>query len=274
MVGPIYTPGTGTRRKGTARHLRVPPWQLPGPRLPTPCERAAAAQDRYATPDELAAEQQGWRQLEQDAADRAAQARDALLRAVPAEAPPPGVLLPGAMPWSRAWTLTDSAERPSPLWTGLTAPALWRAAEQWGSMWEIWARPWWSRTLWDALAALRHEATLHLSWDETTIRCGVSKDSYTVARVAFIRHLVTMRRVLTAIGAFGALWWFGRPSPAVKSVLASIDGSLSARQIVLHGSVVTLVSRWDGADGCFRDWWMRPRLMAGTLQLSPVHQVH
>ncbi|CAE7244925.1 CPK2 [Symbiodinium natans] len=275
VVGPLYAPGVGTRRKGTARHLRVPPLQLPGPRLPTPCERAAAAADRYATPDELAAEQQSWMQLEQATADRAAQARAALLRDVPGVVLDTGRHCPAPPTWTRAWFISDHPAHPSPFWEGITAPGLWQAAASWSASWEVWARiayePWWSRTLWDALANLRLEAALQLPWDESTIRRGSNKESCTLERVSFIRHLVTMRRVLTALGPFGALWWVGSPTTAVRSVLASVDRSLLVRMVSLHGTCATLVSRWAGAVDRFRGWWSRPGVIARPLQLSPVH---
>ena len=73
VVGPIYQAGVATKRKGALGHLRVPPLQTQGPRLPTPVERRASERDAYATADDLRQEREDW-----EAAERQQAAQDQL----------------------------------------------------------------------------------------------------------------------------------------------------------------------------------------------------
>ncbi|CAE7393074.1 unnamed protein product [Symbiodinium natans] len=167
VVGPIYVAGTATKRVGAAGHLRVPPLQTAGPLLPTPLQRQAADEDRYATEAELQAELQRWVELEAAAGDTVPQVpAPAVAEHFSQSAPCPAVarapVEATAAGWKEWRSITDDMAAPSPLWSGLQGHRLWRLSFSLAPFLPLWAMcahmEWWSRPFVEAARPLRMEA--------------------------------------------------------------------------------------------------------------------
>ena len=53
VVGPLYVPGTGTKRSGPRIHRGLPPLRMPGPVNATPAQRQASLEGRHCEEREL-----------------------------------------------------------------------------------------------------------------------------------------------------------------------------------------------------------------------------
>ena len=296
VVGPIYQAGAATKRKGALGHLRVPPLQTQGPRLPTPVERRAAEQGTYATADDLRQEQEAWESAErqqqvhgqagQAATDLQPQAAPAHVFPLPiqdpaAQGPNEGArVVTGERPvrWSTWRILVDDVSAPSPLWSGLERDCLWQVGLDWFPYWHIWAccahAAWHTRAFWDASRNLRIEA-MGPRPDPISekIRSHHKRDECTAVRQAYLRHTNSLMRLSESIGDKGAIWWFGDLTQAVRTVMNAVAPGLWLFAVTVAGRNCVLVSRRQDAALSFKDAVAAglPANTAGRVQLAALH---
>ena len=284
VVGPIYVAGTATKRVGAASHLRVPPLQTAGPLLPTPVERRASEEDRYATDDELQAELQHWLELEELAGVGAAQASvpsaDGQVRQqAPAQDIARVLAETSVVGWKEWRSITDDVADPSPLWSGLQGHRLWRLSFSLAPFLSLWAMcahmDWWSRPFVDAARSLRIEA---IGAPPTApgehIRPGASRDSCTELRQRLVRATNTIFLLVASLRDSGAVWWFGRLSQAIRTVFAAVDKRVVLHDVYWDGRSFVLASLRPDAVAAFLSELKRGLLVShsSSVQLAALHQ--
>ena len=284
VVGPIYVAGTATKRVGAAGHLRVPPLQTAGPLLPTPLQRQAADEDRYATEAELQAELQRWVELEAAAGDTVPQVPAlAVAEHFSQSAPCPAVarapVEATAAGWKEWRSITDDMAAPSPLWSGLQGHRLWRLSFSLAPFLPLWAMcahmEWWSRPFVEAARPLRMEAQgTPPTSSEGHIRQGASRDSCTEFRQRLLRATNTIFLLVASLRDTGALWWCGHLSQAIRTVFAAVDKRVVLHDVRWEGRSFVLASLRLDAVAAFHSELRRGLLAshAKTVQMAALHQ--
>ena len=244
VVGPVYTYGTGSKRRGRRGHLRAPVGRVPGPVNATPAQRLAALEGRTCTEAELAEE------LERLAPgppfsssarsppvmprpDRALPSQPS---PVPVDSPGHACLTPSQAPCSvhpadgALWgSFADFARHddwvvPSILWQCSQPRRIWRIPTEWHACLDLCVEiakniPW-SSGLWRKTSSLRREA----SSGSTSSQVSTFAQASAVRRL-FLQRIVTFRLLLDQLASGAALWFSGPPRRSwIELILQSVSG--------------------------------------------------
>ena len=258
QVGPVYTYGSGTKRRGAGGHRGLPPTRIPGPLNATPAQRLAASEGRRVNEQELLQELQStvgvsdvYSWPETYPAEESSPRADDESEHTPAR--PTQDL---ARPYSRDdspiayWRVADAFDPqahalPSPFWPGLRRQCIcWGLPAAWHRWWSLWlaaesvANPW-SKQAKRAQKPLRPGPSEGVAQHCRFLRCLAS-------------NTIAFRQICMQVNDQSMLWIPGVPSTAGRNLLRRLlpRAAFSVVQTADQPIFVAAASTAAARDGC------------------------